>query len=474
MLRVLLIEDNPGDALLIKCMLEEVGRDNVRLESSVDRISGALALLAEHPFDVVLADLSLPDAYGLESVTRLLAQAPEIPIVVLTGTDDGTVAVDAVRTGAQDYLVKGQVNGELLFRSLSYAVERKRTTLEEQRYLRTLASLSRAAMGFVELDPEQNIYQYIGQQLRELVGDAGIAVSSFNSNTGAFTIESTPGLEQYEEGLTNLFGPPPWVLSMPAQLGHVPAISSGKLVKLSGLYELLLQQYDEQLCRQMEAHAEISEVYAAGFTQKTGLLGSVAILMRHGSTVKDISALEIFINLAAVALQRRQMEQELRHLSVIDPLTGLYNRRGFFTLAEQQLRIAGRTRREMLLLFMDMDNLKWINDALGHQLGDTALMELATFIKETFRASDILARIGGDEFVALVIDAREGDAELMQRRLQERLAASTCTESLGFILSVSTGYAYFDPFDCCSIDDLLRRADSIMYEQKRSKRKVLP
>jgi signal transduction histidine kinase len=136
-LRILLVEDNPGDARLIRETLRDTGSPAFELHYA-DRLSAALPLLAARDVDVVLLDLSLPDAHGLETVTRALAAAPEVPIVVLTGLDDETVAIQAVQAGAQDYLVKGQVEPGMLSRALRYAMERKRL-LEREHEARTAA-----------------------------------------------------------------------------------------------------------------------------------------------------------------------------------------------------------------------------------------------------------------------------------------------------------------------------------------------
>lgn len=129
-LRILLIEDNPGDARLIQLMLDEAGGPGFRLET-VDRLSRGLERMAAAACDVVLLDLSLPDAQGLDTFLRAQAAAPELPIVVLSGLDDEALAVRAVQEGAQDYLVKGHVDGGLLLRAMRYAIERKR--LEQAR-----------------------------------------------------------------------------------------------------------------------------------------------------------------------------------------------------------------------------------------------------------------------------------------------------------------------------------------------------
>jgi signal transduction histidine kinase len=132
-LRILLVEDNPGDARLIRETLRD-GSLEFDL-AHADRLAAALPRLEEGAADVVLLDLSLPDAHGLETVNRALAAAPGVPIVVLTGLDDETVAVNAVQAGAQDYLVKGQVEPGMLARALRYAMERKRLEIERARLL---------------------------------------------------------------------------------------------------------------------------------------------------------------------------------------------------------------------------------------------------------------------------------------------------------------------------------------------------
>ena len=131
-LDVLLIEDNPGDARLIREMLNDVPAARLRLHHA-DRLAAGLKCL--DGVDVVLLDLSLPDSQGLQTFQRVREQAPSVPVVVLTGLDDETVAVRAVQEGAQDYLPKGQVDGQLLVRSMRYAIERKRAEEERAQWL---------------------------------------------------------------------------------------------------------------------------------------------------------------------------------------------------------------------------------------------------------------------------------------------------------------------------------------------------
>ena len=171
------------------------------------------------------------------------------------------------------------------------------------------------------------------------------------------------------------------------------------------------------------------------------------------------------------AIERHQLQMALHAMSLIDDLTGLYNRRGFLTLARQHLKMADRLRKRVSHIFVDLDGLKRINDTMGHRHGDQALMETAEMLKETFRESDIIARIGGDEFVVLAMDNASGVLEdTWQERVQENIAIRNRRPNRPFALSVSMGVAYYDPDFPTALDDLLARAATLMYAEKRAKR----
>jgi two-component system, cell cycle response regulator len=120
------------------------------------------------------------------------------------------------------------------------------------------------------------------------------------------------------------------------------------------------------------------------------------------------------------------------------------------------------------LFFIDIDDMKWINDTFGHREGDKALLNSATVLNETFRESDIIGRIGGDEFAILAFDTTEMTPELIKSRLQNQLDIHNAQSCL-YKLSLSIGISYYDPADPISIDELMSKADSLMYEHKRAR-----
>jgi diguanylate cyclase (GGDEF)-like protein/PAS domain S-box-containing protein len=168
--------------------------------------------------------------------------------------------------------------------------------------------------------------------------------------------------------------------------------------------------------------------------------------------------------------ERKNMEEEIRNLSLTDELTGLYNRRGFTLLAEQEMKLAQRFKRNVLLFFCDVDDLKMINDTLGHTHGDLALKEVATILKGVFREADIPARYGGDEFVVLAPDSSMENADILINRLQGALDAHNQKGDRPYQLTLSMGIARYDPKAPCTVGDLIAQADGRMYEQKQAKK----
>ena len=167
--------------------------------------------------------------------------------------------------------------------------------------------------------------------------------------------------------------------------------------------------------------------------------------------------------------ERKEMEEKLRTMSVVDELTGLYNRRGFLTLAQREVKLAERTGKGLELFFIDLDGMKRINDTLGHQAGDNALIGTAAILRQTFRESDIMGRMGGDEFAVLAIDAADENRGGLIKRLRGALDAYNGPHAKEYELSLSVGTARFDPENPIPLDELITKADALMYEEKQGK-----
>jgi diguanylate cyclase (GGDEF)-like protein len=292
-IRVLLVEDSNFDVLIIKDMLTKETDSNLKKTAfdivRTDNFYDAKYKLANDFFNVILLDLTLPDSMGLDTLRKIYAEAPETPIIVLTSLNDQLVAINAVKEGAQDYLVKGQFDANLLLRSIHYSIERHR------------------------------------------------------------------------------------------------------------------------------------------------------------------------------------MLVALRSMALIDQLTSLYNRRGFLNIATHHIELAKRKKRNLIFLFCDLDGFKHINDNYGHLTGDQVLKDAASVLKETFRESDIIARYGGDEFIILAIDVKKGDKEVIVRRLKSNIEDYNNAKKRPYKLSMSIGVVFYEPDNITSLEDILNKADKLMYEEKKKK-----
>jgi len=229
---------------------------------------------------------------------------------------------------------------------------------------------------------------------------------------------------------------------------YVPIVRQGRLI---GVFEMY---YDtsEQTRRLRQV---LNTSAAVQFSMAAILL--VAVLL---SVVKASGYLA----------DRERVLEELRTLSLSDELTGLYNRRGFFVLAEQQIKIAHRAERRLLLVSADLDGLKRINDGFGHHEGDRALADAAQILRETFRESDIIGRIGGDEFVVLITDRPDVGPEVLARRLADNVARHNSRVNRPYPFSISAGIVAVDPRQPRSLAELLVAADQAMYADKKSRR----
>jgi diguanylate cyclase (GGDEF)-like protein len=168
---------------------------------------------------------------------------------------------------------------------------------------------------------------------------------------------------------------------------------------------------------------------------------------------------------------RVRLREQLKTESLLDDLTGLLNRRGFVSLGEHALRLAQREKRGLTVVFIDLDDMKQINDVHGHKEGDKALKAIAEVLRKTFRKSDIVARLGGDEFAVIAHGKNSEDKPQIKNRLFENLQKANEQSNESYSLSISVGFAKYREHQC-NLEDLLELADSEMYEAKSGKKRA--
>jgi diguanylate cyclase (GGDEF)-like protein len=205
---------------------------------------------------------------------------------------------------------------------------------------------------------------------------------------------------------------------------------------------------------------------------RSRLLSSQLLPMPYATAIlASIATIFSFAFLLVLVRLINNMQTEIHGLTLRDELTGLYNFRGFNLFAEQAFRLARRAKVPFGVLFVDMDNLKIINDELGHSAGSISLVETAKLLSATFRETDVIGRLGGDEFVV----AGQFDSEeiaLAIDRLRSGAAAKTKLAGNRFFLSLSMGYAASDHTTEETLKSIVSRADKAMYKEKRAKKRI--
>jgi diguanylate cyclase (GGDEF)-like protein len=233
-----------------------------------------------------------------------------------------------------------------------------------------------------------------------------------------------------------------------------------------------------QAARLIQERSSVPVIFLTGHSdpdtlQRAVLTGPLGYIVKPFQEIELRCAIEVAMHKHRADVAMREREEVLRrnaelleNLSLVDQLTELRNRRGFFELAEQALKVAKREQHALGLFFMDLNGLKIINDTMGHLVGDQALRDAADVMRETFRDSDILGRLGGDEFVALAHVHRDLDALI--RRIRDHLDAFNAKGVRPYQLDLSIGTALVNVKSDEDIQGLIGRADAAMYEEKRA------
>jgi diguanylate cyclase (GGDEF)-like protein/PAS domain S-box-containing protein len=418
--KVLLVEDNRGDARLLREMLNEQGSQDTEL-IHVECMCDAEKHMAEHPVDIILLDLGLPDAQGVEALRRARAAAARVPLVVLTGMDDESLATQALQEGAQDYLIKGQIDVRGLLRSLRYAVERKITEealfVEKERAQVTLNSIGDAVV-CTDIVGNITFLNLVAEKMMGWTGGeaAGHPMGEVLQILDATSRETTPN---------------PMKLAV-----------------------------DRDLTMNLPPNCIL--VRRDGF--KIPIEDSVAPI--HDRAGQATGAVIVFRDVSAA----RAMAEQLAHSAEHDFLTGLPNRMLLNDRVSQAITLAPRHMKKVAVLFLDLDGFKHINDSLGHPIGDKLLQSIAKRLVECVRGSDTVSRQGGDEFVVLLSEvAQSEDAAISALRLLQAVAEAHSIDAHDLHVTTSIGVSVY-PDDGLDAETLIKNADTAMYQAKENGR----
>ena len=418
--RVLLIDDNPEDTQRLGEMLGEPGLHTSTL-AAVDCINEAEQYLRRHAVDIILLDLGLHDPHGLEAVQRTHAVAPSVPLVVLSALDDESLAVQALQEGAQDYLVKGQLDARGLQRALRYAIERK--ILDEALF----AEKERA------------------QVTLNSIGDAVICTDI----AGNITF-----LNVVAEKLTGW----PWQEAAGRPMAEVFQIMN------SISRETAPNPMEMAVDQNRTVHLPSNSILVRRDGFEIPIEDSVAPI--HNREGQVAGAVVVFHDVSAA----RAMALQLTHSAEHDFLTGLPNRMVLNDRISQAIALAPRHRKNVAVLFLDLDGFKHINDSLGHPIGDKLLQSVAKRLVDCIRGSDTVSRQGGDEFVVLLSEvAHPEDAAITARRVLQAVAEPHSVDQHDLHITTSIGVSVY-PEDGMNAETLIKNADTAMYQAKENGR----
>ncbi len=417
---VLLIEDNPDEVELIKFFLSEVKGFNYRiinfycLSLGIEFIK--YSTIKENNIDVILLDLNLPDCCGYETFEKLHGISPHIPIIVLTNISDEELALRIISEGAQDYLIKNEIDRNLISRSIRYAIEKKYSEIKlhdsRERYRLAVYGVND---GLWEWDLITNRISY-SDRWKEILGYKNSEIS-----------------DNVDEWLNRI---------------HPEDI---KRVKVA-LYD----------------HVNHPENHFEQEYQIKQKEGSYIWVMSRGLAIKNRDGISARMAGSLTNIHDRKVtEEKLRYNAHYDYLTNIPNRLLFTKHLHQAIvKARGFGDFEFAVLFMDLDRFKVINDSLGHMVGDLVLIEVSKVFSSCLGQTDFLARFGGDEFVILLAETMDNlnaikTAECIQNKLKNTVQVAghniVTSASIGIVFS-KQGYG--------SCEEMLRDAEIAMYHAK--------
>jgi len=508
-IKVLLIEDNPSDTLLIRKMLENPKVSSFQLEST-DSLSKGLKYLSENDIDAILLDLSLPDSSGIDTYERVRIHAPHIPVVVLTGNNDEELAGNTLRNGAQDYLIKGRINADLVKRSLRYSIERKRSEeilqkayneLEQRVEDRTdelkkiIAELNLEIKKRKEAEESlQSAHNELEACIKKRTQELQEANDSLNLQLEEHAMISEAlqeGEQQFRALIANIHGA---VYRFRIDSEQTMEFISDVIEEISGYPPSHFVQNRVRPYRSIIHPGDIEKVEKAiqegmapmkSFRVKYRIIhanGEIRWFVETGKVVYSADGEPLWLdgsifdesNRKHAEDELQKANQRLQHLASIDGLTQIANRRQFDSCMDKEWKRLLRSQNPLSVILCDIDFFKLYNDNYGHQAGDECLYTVAQAISSvTKRSSDLAARYGGEEFVVILPDTdSKGCISLAEeiRNTIRQLKIPHAHSSIDQYITLSFGVSSTIPNREFLPKALIGAADLALYKAKKEGR----
>jgi CheY-like chemotaxis protein len=312
-LSILIVEDNPGDVIIVTELMKSSGL-NFKL-SEVSTLSETLSLCNDHDFDIILLDLGLPDSVGLETLKKIQVFQVKSPVVVMTGLDDENIALESLREGAQDYLVKNRLTSDIILRTIKYSIERKKILDLQKRHLQQFSILSSCTTVLNECEDISSGLSAICENLRLLLEKAVVIAVEF-LDPGTVRLSGVELLRPWSEKIKLLTG---WNLdrkvfdNIEQNKEMLNSLSNGKLCEISdSFYEIFAGIIGRKNYTELVKMLDINNGYAIGFFRDEYFYGGFLIFSQKSIGDDDIKIIETISNQTSLIINRRLIEKDLR------------------------------------------------------------------------------------------------------------------------------------------------------------------